>query len=64
MPELIAAESAARGFDPALVERYLTHNVVFSLGPEELAGREAYLRYAEELQRAVPEPALPLEASR
>jgi len=64
MPELVAAESAGRGFDPAVVERYLTRNVVFSLGAEEIAGRDAYLRYAEELHRAVAEPALPLETSR
>lgn len=64
MPDLIAAESTARGFDAGLVERYLTQNVVFSLGAEEIAGREAYLRYAEELQRAAPESALPLETTR
>lgn len=64
MPELVAAESAVRGFDPALVERYLTRNVVFTLGANEIAGRETYLRYAEELQSAAPDAALPLETSR
>lgn len=64
MPELVASESAERGFEAALVERYLTRNVVFSLGAEELAGREAYLRYAEELRSATPEAALPLETTR
>jgi predicted solute-binding protein len=64
MSEIVARESAERGFDAALVQRYLTQNVVFSLGAEELAGRQTYLRYAEELQRAVPEAALSLEATR
>jgi len=64
MTKLIAAESVGRGFDETLVKRYLLHNVVFSLGDEELAGRELYLRYAEELQRAVPETAAPLETMR
>ncbi|MEP7363550.1 MAG: menaquinone biosynthesis protein [Acidobacteriota bacterium] len=64
MSEIVVAESAARRFDAALVERYLTRNVIFSLGAEELAGRETYLRYAEELQKAAPEAALPLETTR
>lgn len=64
MSALTAAESAARGFDPALVERYLTRNVVFTLGAEERAGRDLYLRYAEELQRSPAGPALALEPSR
>lgn len=46
---IVKAESEARGFAPELVRRYLTRHIRFDLGPEELAGREAYLRYAEEL---------------
>lgn len=46
---IVGAESAARGFAPELVRRYLTRHIRFDLGPEEWAGREAYLRYAEEL---------------
>lgn len=69
MTELVAAESSSRGFDPALVERYLTRNVVFTLGPDELAGRDLYLRYLQELestapQAALPQPAAPTEISR
>lgn len=64
MAELAAAESAARGFDAGLVERYLTRNVVFTLGPDEVAGRDLYLRYAEELQRRSPEAALATEPPR
>lgn len=57
MAGLVTAESAARGFERGLVERYLTRNVVFTLGPDELAGRDLYLRYAEELERSTPQPA-------
>lgn len=64
MPELVASESASRGFDPALVERYLTRNVVFTLGPDELAGRDLYLRHLKEWETSAAEPAVSMETSR
>jgi len=64
MGELVAAESASRGFDAALVERYLTRNVVFTLGPDELAGRELYLRHLRELEEAAAQPAAAMESAR
>lgn len=50
MDAIVKAEAAERGFDREMVRRYLTENVRFELGEAELAGREAYLRYAGELK--------------
>jgi len=51
LEEIIAAESAARGFPVELVRDYLTRHIVFSLGEAERAGMELFLRYARELAR-------------
>jgi len=44
--EIVACESAPRGFTPELVRSYLTHNVVSLLGDEEYAGMRRFLEYA------------------
>ena len=44
--EIVAAESAARGFAPELVRRYLTHHIVHELGPRDYRGMELFLEYA------------------
>jgi predicted solute-binding protein len=46
--EIVASESAARGFAPELVRRYLTEHIVHELGPREYEGMELFLRYASE----------------
>jgi predicted solute-binding protein len=46
MEEIVSAESAARGFPPDLVRRYLTRNIVHELGPRDYEGMELFLEYA------------------
>jgi predicted solute-binding protein len=46
MEEIVAAESAARGFAPELVRQYLTRNIVHELGPRDYQGMELFLKYA------------------
>jgi len=46
MEEIVAAESAARGFKPGVVREYLTHYIVHELGPREYEGMELFLNYA------------------
>jgi predicted solute-binding protein len=46
LEEIVAAESAARGFAPDLVRRYLTRHIVHNLGPREYRGMELFLEYA------------------
>jgi chorismate dehydratase len=46
--EIVVSESAARGFPPEMVRRYLTEHIVHELGPREYAGMELFLRYARE----------------
>jgi predicted solute-binding protein len=43
LEEIVAA---SRGFAPALVRRYLTHNIVHELGPREYEGMRLFLEYA------------------
>lgn len=50
LDEIIPLEAERRGFPEWLVHQYLTRNIVFQIGPDELAGLEAYLRYARELE--------------
>ena len=50
--EIIRAESAARGFAPALVREYLTRHIAFSLGERDYDGMKAYLRMAGALTPA------------
>lgn len=46
--EIVVSESAARGFPPELVRRYLTQHIVHELGPREYEGMELFLRYARQ----------------
>ncbi len=44
--EIVAAESAARGFPPEVVRKYLTQHIVHELGPRDYQGMELFLEYA------------------
>ena len=46
MDEIVAAESAARGFSPEVVREYLTRSIVHELGPREYQGMEIFLEMA------------------
>ncbi len=46
MEDIVAAESAARGFAPELVREYLTRHIVHELGPRDYQGMELFLEYA------------------
>lgn len=50
MDQIVALESASRGFPPELVRTYLTRHIVHQLGPREYAGMNLFLEYA----RAAP----------
>jgi len=51
LERIIAQESAARGFTPDLVRRYLTSHVVLELDEPERRGMDLFLRYARDLVR-------------
>jgi chorismate dehydratase len=46
MEEIVAAESAARGFKPGVVREYLTRYIVHELGDREYEGMQLFLDYA------------------
>jgi len=46
MDEIVAAESAARGFKPGVVREYLTRYIVHELGEREYEGMRLFLEYA------------------
>jgi predicted solute-binding protein len=46
LEEIVAAESAPRGFAPQVVREYLTRNIVHELGPRDYQGMELFLEYA------------------
>jgi chorismate dehydratase len=46
LEEIVAAESAARGFGPELVRDYLTRHIVHELGRRDYQGMELFLEYA------------------
>ena len=50
LDEIVAAESAARGFDPALVRKYLTEHIVFKLGERDYAGLELFLEHCSRFE--------------
>ena len=50
MEEIVAVESAARGFAPELVREYLTRHIVHELGDRDYAGMELFLSYTEKKQ--------------
>jgi len=52
--EIVAAESAPRGFAPEMVRDYLTRHIVHELGDRDYAGMELFLRLAREHSRVVP----------
>ena len=52
--EIVKAE-AGRGFEEALVRKYLTEHIVFELGERDYAGMKLYLDHAVRLERqAIP----------
>jgi chorismate dehydratase len=51
MDEIVKTESASRGFDEALVRKYLTEHIVFELGERDYAGMKRYLELALRLER-------------
>jgi chorismate dehydratase len=51
MDEIVQTESASRGFDEALVRKYLTEHIVFELGERDYAGMKRYLELALRLER-------------
>jgi chorismate dehydratase len=46
MDEIVATESAVRGFAPEVVREYLTRYIVHELGPREYQALEIFLEYA------------------
>ena len=46
LEEIVASESAPRGFAPEAVREYLTHHIVNELGPGDYQGLEMFLEYA------------------
>jgi chorismate dehydratase len=46
MDEIVAAESAGRGFPQALVREYLTRHIVHELGERDYRGMDLFLSYA------------------
>ncbi len=51
MDEIVASES--RGFDPALVRKYLTEHIVFRLGEKDYAGLDLFLQKASRFEPAL-----------
>jgi chorismate dehydratase len=50
LDEIVAAESARREFQPALVREYLTRHIVHELGPRDYQGMDLFLDYARRLE--------------
>jgi predicted solute-binding protein len=46
MDQIVAAESAARGFSPEIVRTYLTRYIVYELGPTHCEGMRTFLECA------------------
>jgi predicted solute-binding protein len=55
MDEIVAVESASRGFAPQLVRDYLTKSIVFEIGAQEQKGLDMFLK----LVAAAPPALLP-----
>jgi len=49
--EIVETEAAGRGFDPALVRKYLTEHIVFELGERDYAGMSLFLERAVQIER-------------
>jgi len=54
MDEIVATESASRGFPPEFVRTYLTRHIVHELGPREYEGMNLFLEYARGKTAAYP----------
>lgn len=52
--EIVAAEAAQRGIEPALAKRYLEANIVYELDGEARRGLRLYLEEASKMERALP----------
>lgn len=50
LQQIIATESAARGFAPELVTRYFTEHIRYEIGPRQHKGLELFLRLARALE--------------
>jgi chorismate dehydratase len=48
--EIVASESAARGFDAALVRKYLTEHIVFRLDAKDYEGLDRFLQQASRFE--------------
>jgi hypothetical protein len=53
MDDIVATESAQRGFAPDVVRHYLTRNIVFELNERDLQGLNLYLSRAAALDPTV-----------
>jgi chorismate dehydratase len=51
MDEIVPLEAEARGFDDAVVRKYLTETIVFELGERDYEGMQLYLDRALRLER-------------
>ena len=49
LDDIVRAESVSRGFPPAFVRQYLTHNLRLELDETDYKGLDLFLRYAAEL---------------
>ena len=48
LEEIVAAESASRGFAPELVREYLTRHIVHELSPRDYEGMNLFLRWSSD----------------
>lgn len=49
LQQIIATESAARGFAPELVQRYFTEHIRYEIGPRQQKGLDLFLKLARPL---------------
>ena len=56
LDEIVAAESAPRGFPPSLVADYLTRNIIHELGEDEYKGMREFLALARSPAIAATKP--------
>ena len=59
MEEIVAAESASRGFPEAMVRDYLTRHIVHELGERDYQGMDVFLNYARREADALAPPVTP-----
>lgn len=51
MDRIVKSESPARGFEEAMVRKYLTEHIVFELGDRDYAGMRTYIEHVNRLER-------------